>query len=79
MPSPAQTRAVRRAIQESPATLRALARAAGVQPATLARIGTEELGASDALARAVAAALRQWARDCDHLAAGIERQLSPEE
>ena len=78
MPSPPQSRAVRRAIAKSPATLRALARAAGVQPASLARIGTEEREASDAVATAVAKALRRWSRECAELAAGIEKASTRE-
>lgn len=68
----ALTRAVAKAAQEAPASARALALAAGVPPSTLCRIEAGEREATVAVGRAVAEALRRWARDCDRLARRIE-------
>ena len=69
------SRAVTRAVAGAPGTLRAVARGAKVPASTLARIGTGEREATPAVARAVAQALRQWARDCEQLAERIEKAL----
>ncbi len=76
MTNPRLNESVIRAINRCPCTLRALARASHVQPATLAKIGTRERGAPVAVAKALAKALRYWARDCERLAEGIVRALA---
>ncbi len=58
------TTATRRALRAAPTSLRALAREAGVWHATLNRISRGELGASATVARAIAAALRRWGKQC---------------
>jgi len=69
------TQAVARAAREAPASPRALALAAGIPPSTLCRIETGEREATEAVAGAVAATLREWARDCVRLAERIENAL----
>ena len=65
--------AVRRVLGEVPGSMRALAKEAGIPHSTLVRIRQGHLGASPAVARALADALGRWARECSS-AEGILRQ-----
>lgn len=69
----ARTRAVRRALELTPTSLRAVAREADVPPSTLHRIKESELGASEAVAEAVADALERWSGDLADVAGEIRR------
>ncbi len=65
--------AFRRALDEAPGTLRELARAAHVSHTLLARVRDGERELTDATARAVASALRQWGDRCAELADALEK------
>lgn len=71
----ALTKATRRALRAAPCSLRALAREARVVHTTLAEIDRGELGASPAVARAVAKALLRWGTRCQKAAKGLEAAL----
>lgn len=73
MNNDARTRAVRRALVMSPTSLRAIARAADVPASTLARIKSNELGASEDVAAAVADVLERWSGDLADVASEIRR------
>lgn len=63
--------AVRRALEALPVSRREVARRADLSHTTLNRIVTGDQRATPSQARAVAAALRELARECEQGAAGI--------
>lgn len=76
----ARTEAVRSAIEQGPIPLRVLAREAGVPASTLSRIRNGKLGASVAVAEAVAQALEDWSAELADIARKIRETLpAPEE
>jgi hypothetical protein len=69
----AVTEAVLRALDLIPCSQRSLAVAADVPHSTLVRIRSGELGASPAVATALAAVLQRWAADCQKAADAISQ------
>lgn len=67
------TKAVVLALRAWPGSERALAQAAKIPHSTLVRIRSEELGASEDVARALVPVLRRWAKECGKAADTLER------
>ncbi len=72
---PVLTAALRRALRATPTSLHRLAREAGVQARTLLRIYRGELGASPAVARAIAQTLLRWGAGCTEAGERLRRAL----
>ena len=70
--------AVRRALAQVPGSMRALAKEAGIPHSTLVRIKQGQLGASPAVATAVADAFGRWADRCSSAEGLLRDSLSQE-
>jgi transcriptional regulator with XRE-family HTH domain len=73
-----QLGAVRRALDLAPCSDRALALKAGVPPSTISRIRKGERGVTPEVATRIAAAIGEWAADCQEAEAMIRRALEQE-
>ena len=72
---PGLTAALRGALRATPSSLHRLAKEASVQPRTLLRVYRGQLGASPALARAIAQTLLRWGARCNDAATRLRRAL----
>lgn len=70
--------AVRRVLGQVPGSMRELAREAGIPHSTLVRIRQGHLGASPAVAEALADALGRWADECSSSEDLLRETLSQE-
>lgn len=62
-----------KAVGKAPCSTRALAKASGLSPALLSRILSGERGLTAPVAKALAAGLRGWAKNCIEAARDLER------